>query len=152
MNKTWILVANSHRARCFERHAADHALIELADFVYPKYQPSNDPTAGDLTGLAGKGHGRTGHAGTQFEPKTEDQAKERLRFARNLAEYINKGVTEQRCNGIVLIASSPMLGELKPLLSNATAKALRNCVTSDLTRYTGPDLKQRVDHALRLPD
>ena len=152
MNKTWILVANSHRARCFERHAVDHALTELADFVYPKYQPSNDPSAGDLTGLAGKGHGRTGHAGTQFEPKTEDQAKERLRFARNLANYINEGVTGQRCSEIVLIASSPMLGEIKPLLSSTAGKALRTCVASDLTRYTGPELKQRIDHALRLPD
>ena len=152
MNKTWILVANSHRARCFERHAVDHALTELADFVYPKYQPSNDPSAGDLTGAAGKGHGRTGHAGTQFEPKTEDQAKERARFARNLADYINEGVTGQRCNGIVLIASSPMLGELKPLLSSAAGKALRTCIASDLTHYQGPELKQRIDHALRLPD
>lgn len=152
MDKTWILVANSHRARCFERHAADHTLTELADFVYPKYQPSNDPSAGDLTGLAGKGHGRTGHAGTQFEPKTEDRAKERIRFARNLAEYLNEGVEGQRCNGIVLIASSPMLGELKPLLSVSAGKALRTCISSDLTHYHGPELKQRIDHALRLPD
>jgi protein required for attachment to host cells len=152
MNKTWVLVADSHRARCFERHPDNHALTELADFVYPKYQPSNDPGVGDLTGAAGKGHGRTAHAGTQFEPKTEDRAKDRLSFARILADYINAGVTEQRCNAIVLIASSPMLGELKPLLSIAAGKALRNCIPSNMTHYQGPELKQRIDHALRLPD
>jgi protein required for attachment to host cells len=152
MDKTWVLVANSRRARCFQRQADNHALTELADFVYPKYQPANDPDAGDLTGAAGKGHGRTAHAGTQFEPKTDDRTKERLGFARNLAGYINEGVTGQRCNGIVLIASSPMLGELKPLLSSAAGKALRTCVISDLTRYEGPELKKRIDHALRLHD
>ena len=30
---------------------------------------------GDLTGAAGKGHGRTGHAGTQFEPQTRQRTK-----------------------------------------------------------------------------
>jgi protein required for attachment to host cells len=124
----------------------------LADFVNPKYRISSDPGAGDLTGAAGKGHGRTGHAGTQFEPKTDAPAKDRLSFARDLSNYINEGVTGHRCGAIVLIASSPMLGELKPLLNSAAGKALRICVASDLTRYQGPELKQRIDHVLRLPE
>lgn len=152
MNKTWILVANSRRARCFERHDTSHALTELADFVYPQLKISNDLDAGDLTGAAGKGHGRTAHAGTQFEPKTDERAKERIGFARNLVDYLNEGVAGQRCTGIVLIASSQMLGELKPLLSIAAGKALQTCIASDLTHYRGPELKQRIDHALRLPD
>lgn len=152
MDKTWILVANARRARFLERHATNHALTELADFAYPQQKITSDLHGGDLTGEAGKGHGRTAHAGTQFEPKTDARAKERISFARNLAEYINAGVTGQRCNGIVLIASSHMLGDLKPLLSIAAGKALRTCITSDLTRYQGNELKQRIDHALRLPD
>lgn len=152
MNKTWILVANARRARCLERDAADHALTELADFIHPQHRMASNPGAGDPTGEAGKGHGRTGHAGTQFEPKTDVRAKERSDFARSLADYLNEAVAAQRCNGIVLIASSPMLGELKPLLSVAAGKALQTCVTSDLTHYQGTDLKQRIDHALRLPN
>ena len=152
MDKTWILVANARRARCLERHAIDHSLTELADFIYPQYRMNSTPGAGDLTGEAGKGHGRTGHAGTQFEPKTDARAKERTSFARDLADYLNEGVTGQRCNGIVLIASSAMLGEIKPLLSISAGKALRTCISSDLTHYQGPELKQRIDHALRLPD
>ncbi len=35
MEKTWILIANAERARCFERHAMDHSLTELADFCIP---------------------------------------------------------------------------------------------------------------------
>ena len=154
MEKTWILVANAERARCFERQAKDHSLTELADFVHP-YPQTNTVSAtspGDRSGDAGKGHGRTGHAGTQFELHTEPHAKERGIFARQLADYLNAGVAEQRCSGLVLIASSPMLGELRPLLSGEASKVLRNCVTSDLTRYQGSDLKERVDHALRLPD
>ena len=109
MEKTWVLIANAERARCFERHAADHSLTELIDFVHPHASLAGKASGGDLTGAAGKGHGSTGHAGTQFEPHTEAHAKERASFARQLADYINEGVAGQRCNALVLIATSPML-------------------------------------------
>lgn len=152
MDKTWILIADAHRARCFERHAKDHSLTELADFVSPKTSVAGAAGGGDLTGAAGKGHGRTGHAGTQFEPQTEAHAKERGSFARQLGDYLNDAIAAQRCNALVLIATSPMLGDLKPCLSPAANKALKRSVTSDLTHYTGPELKERVNQALALPD
>lgn len=149
MDKTWILIADAHRARCFERHAKDHSLTELADFVSPKTSIAG---GGDLTGAAGKGHGRTAHAGTQFEPHTDVGAKERGSFARQLADYLNDAIAAQRCNALVLIATSTMLGDLKPCLSPAASKALKRSVASDLTHYTGPELKERVNQALALPD
>ena len=151
MDTTWILITDAHRARCFERRAADHALLELADFVHGKSNVVSEASGGDLTGAAGKGHGRTGHAGTQFEPHTEVPDKERHQFARELADYLNQGVAEQRCKALVLVATSPMMGDLQPCLNPAAQKALKRCVVSDLTHYTGPELKKRVDHALELP-
>lgn len=153
MDTTWVLVANAERARCFQRDAASHALTELIDFVHPQAHLGGEAQAGGaLTGAAGKGHGRTGHAGTQFEPQTPAQAKERDSFARQLADYLNEAVAAKRCTGLVLIASSPMLGELRPALSTAVQKVVQRSVASDLTRYQGPELKKRVDDALQLPD
>lgn len=152
MDKTWILVANARRARCFERHAGDLSLTELADFIGPQTTLASVASGGDLTGAAGKGHGRTGHAGTQFEPHTEAHAKDRHSFALQLADYLNRGVAERQCKALVLIASSVMLGELKPCLSHAAEQLLRRCVTSDLTRYQNAELKERINRALQLPD
>ncbi|HEX5697973.1 MAG TPA: host attachment protein [Rhodoferax sp.] len=150
MEKSWILIANGERARCFER-APDHSLTELSDFVHPHASLAGAAGGGDLTGAAGKGHGRTGHAGTQFEPRTEAQDKARAGFAKELADYLNDAVATQRCSALVLIASSQMLGEIKPLLSQAASKTLTRSVASDLTQFTGPELKKHVDHALTLP-
>lgn len=151
MKKTWILIANATRARVLERRATDRALLELADFVYPAKNLVDEAAGGDLTGAAGKGHGRTGHAGTQFEPHIEVKDKARVNFARQLADYLNQGVTEQRCQALMLIASSPMLGDLKPLLSSAAAGMLQQAVASDLTRYQHAELQERVERALQLP-
>lgn len=148
MDKTWILISDAQRARCFRREEGDHVLLEQADFVYP--YPAHG-AAGAEAALS-KGHGRTGHAGTQFEPHTEPHAKGRASFARQLADYLNEGVSGHRCDSLVLIATSPMLGEIKPHLSEAAEKVLQRCIASDLTHYTGPELQARVERALQLPD
>ena len=152
MDRTWILIADAHHARCFERRSPDHSLNELADFMYPKTKLESEARGGDLTGAAGKGHGRTGHAGTQFEPQTDANAKERATFARQLASHLNAGSSDKLFNALVIIATSPMLGEIKHFLSLAAEKSLLRCVNSDLTHYNGLELKKRVDHALQLPD
>ncbi len=149
MNKNWVLVADAHRARCFERNASDHSLTELASFVYPQDRHAGAPPGGDASGDAGKGHGRTGHGGTQFEPRTELRAAERHEFARQMAKHINDGVAAQACTSLALIASGPMLGEIRPMLSHGAEKILKHCVASDLTRYQGPELRARIDEALQ---
>ena len=150
MKKTWVLITDAERARCFERDTKNNALNELSDFVHPHASLQGKASGGDLTGEAGKGHGRTGHAGTQFEPHTEAHAKDRAKFAHELAEYLTKGVAEQRCQSLVLIATSPMQGELKSHLSRASEKAVLTRVTSDLTHFTGQELEKRVNQALAL--
>jgi protein required for attachment to host cells len=148
MQKTYILIADAHRARCFERLAAGHALVELADFVSPHVRLDAQASVGDMSGAAGKGHGRTGHAGTQFEPHIAASDQDRVQFARLVAQYLNTAVMEHRCESLVLIATSPMLGDLKPLLSPVATKAIHHTVARDLSHFTGRDLAERVNHAL----
>ena len=146
MTRTWVLIADSHRGRLFERKARGHALLELADFVYP-----NDRATGaehHENGLS-KGHGATGHAGTQFEPHTDLRAKDRRLFSQLLAAHLNDGVASQQCSALVLIAPGPMLGDLRPRLSVSAGNALRYSVDRDLTHFEGPELQQRVDQALQ---
>lgn len=152
MEKPYILIADAHRARCYALQRPGHALVELADFVFPPTRLNTATQAGDLTGAAGKGHGRTAHAGTQFEPQTEVPDKKRTSFAHYLADYLNAAVAEQRCQTLFLIGTSPLLGDLKPLLTPAATKALRRAVVKDLTHYTGSELHERVGRALELPD
>jgi protein required for attachment to host cells len=151
MEKTWILIANGARARCLERQPSDHSITELTDFVFPRASLTGEAGGGRLTGAAGKGHGRTGHAGTQFEPRTETQDKARASFAQELATYLNDSIGSKRYSSLVLIASSPMLGEIKPLLNLSASNALKRSVTSDLTQFTGLELKKAIDRALELP-
>jgi protein required for attachment to host cells len=149
MAKTWILIANAHRARVLEQIDSRQLLKELSDFVAPKTRTT---PKGDISGDAGKGHGRTAHHGTQFEPHTEPQDKERLEFARELAHYLNEAANSQTFSELNLIATSPMLGSLRPLLNHAASERVKRTVPADLTIYQDRDLKERVDRALAPPE
>ena len=149
MNKTWILITDAHRARCFERDTQNHVLVEMSDFIYPGTHIAKAADPDDVSSASGKGHGRTGHAGTRFEPHTEIQDQAQNNFAKQLAQYLNQAAAEHRFHELVLIATPPMLGALKPALNHAAEKMLKRCIASDLTHYTGTELKERVDHALQ---
>ena len=149
MTRTWVLIADSHRARVFERQASQHALIELADFVYPSTHAMGNGQDKPIDGDRSKGHGRTGHAGTQFEPQTDLPTKDRRVFSQLLAAHLNDGVASQQCNALVLIAPGPMLGELRPRLSVSAGHALRHTVVSDMTHFEGQELEERVDKVLQ---
>lgn len=151
MGKDWILVSDTRHARFFALEGRDHRLVELADFVYPIAHRSANSVGGTHGAVLTKGHGRTGHAGTQFEPETDLHAKARSSFARQLADYLNRGVSECLCDSIALIATGPMLNVIKGHLSASASKMLRQCVASDLTHYTGQELQVHVDKALQLP-
>jgi len=151
MQKTWILVTNAHRARCFEADGRGDEIKELADFIYPHVSSGHNAQAAGGVADVGKGHGRSGHAGTQFEPHVEADDKERHSFARQLADYLNSGVASQRCERVAVIATAPMLGELRQSLSSAASKALRGCATGDLTSFQGAELKRRIHEALQSP-
>jgi protein required for attachment to host cells len=148
MNRTFILVADAHRARCFERESANRPLVEQADFVLPNATHPKSGGRGDLTGDVGKGHGRTGHAGTQFEPKIELRDKERGKFARELANYLNTSAEEHQYQNLILIGTGPILGDIKPLLNTTASRALSRTVSKDLTHYTGLELQEHVNLAL----
>jgi hypothetical protein len=123
MTGTWVLLANVNRARFLQHDSAIGGLVELAGFIYPPASTLVESSSP----LAGRAHSR---------------------FARQLAEYLNKAVADRRCERVALTATEPMLGKLRPMLSQRVSALLLRCVDSDFTRCHGPDLQQRVHQAL----
>lgn len=148
MPTTWILIADAHRARCFERIGATLTPQERADFVAPQRRLPHGRPLDPALAEDRKGHGRSAHAGTQFEPQTSEQERERARFASELADHLNQGIAQGRCDRLALIATAPMLGALRDRLSRAAAERLGQTVALDLTHYNGPELQRRIQQAL----
>jgi protein required for attachment to host cells len=148
MKRTWIVLANASRARILDREPDGGGLEELADLVHPQSREKGSELTSDREGHAQKAHGDPGHAGTAFQAHTEPRQKEHAIFASEVSRYLEEAVTQGRCSGLVLIASSPFLGELKSHLGGAAQRVVSATIPRDLSSFSGRDLVQRVTEAL----
>jgi protein required for attachment to host cells len=139
----WVVVANAARARVFERDGENGAMREIADPVHPASREKEAALGRDRPGRAHKGV-----ASTAFEPHTAPHARERARFAHELAQMLEEAALARHMPGLVLMASDQFLGELKAVLGPASRAILTTSVALDLTSLQGSDLEHRVSKVL----
>jgi protein required for attachment to host cells len=140
MKPLWTLIANAGRARLLQQEAAGRVVV-LQTFEHPQSRMQRTGLGDDKAGreLAGRGLG-----GAAFEPRLDAQRKERLHFARELAQHLEQAAQEGRFAAVQLFASSPFLGELKHQLGAGTQRLLAGTHDVDLTSVGLAELPDRI--------
>ena len=146
--RTWILVANASKALCFERIDDKHKLNLLTDLDDPLGRAKSSELGDDRAGYESMGVGRGSSA---YSPRTDAKRKEHESFARKLTQMLDEGVSEHRCDALMIFASSPFLGELKSHLGEQTSKLLKSAVAVDLTSFDRAEILRRIDETLQQP-
>ena len=131
----WVLLANSARARLFERDPMTTRLRELADFVHEHGRLKTREVA-------------AGAPGHPLAPHADVHDKERAAFARELANWLDHAALEHRYDRLALVASNPFLGDLREHLGDASRRCLITSAAHDLTTLAGRDLEHRVTAAM----
>ncbi|HYA66593.1 MAG TPA: host attachment protein [Burkholderiaceae bacterium] len=145
MKSTWVVVANASQARCYTREHASAPWTVVAEFQDPLGRAKGSDLVADRAGYEAVGRDR---AGTAYAPRLDPKKKEHESFARQLAHFLNESVAARRCEQIVIFASNPFLGEIKPLLDEHASRALGRTLALDLTSFAGPELMRRIDEHL----
>jgi protein required for attachment to host cells len=144
MKRTWILVANATNARLLQQEAIGRVTI-LKSYSHPagrsKVSDLVQDRAGHETTLRALG-------GTTYQPRLNPKQKEHERFARKLAQDLERQAMERSFDALVLFASSPFLGELKAELGDASTRLLSSAHDLDLTSVGPAELGRRIAHAL----
>ena len=126
MARTWILVADSARARLFESDRSG-ALSELACYTNPEARAGTRGMGSDRPPTVNESMGQARHA---LEPHTSPRAKVAANFARALRDVLHTAHGVQRFERLVLVAPPRFLGDLH----RAFDKALRACVSAEIRR------------------
>lgn len=127
MHKTWIVVADSARARIFERDGRWQELNEFRDLAHPESRLRN----GDLrTGGRGEQMESTRQSSHDSDWENSPAETEATRFAREVARALQEGRNEGGYEKLVLIAAPAFLGRLREKLDPATA----HCVVQELDK------------------
>jgi protein required for attachment to host cells len=134
---TWILVANSSRARLFERGARGGALKLLREFRHPESRERPEDLVSDQPGHVNIGFGRNPSV---YEPPTSPKRNTQQRFALELARELERGAAQGRYEALIVSASSPFLGMLKKRLASQAKARLRRTLDKDYTTASARQL------------
>lgn len=140
MNKTWVLVADSEKARLFEYESCNAPWEETACFV------NTEATHGPTFQRPPRVHESVGPTRHAIEAHTDPKDKAAARFASTLAATLRTGHEEQRFQTLVIAAAPRFLGTLHGQLG----KTLQECVGREIRHnLTNLDSAGIRDYLLR---
>lgn len=153
---TWILICDASRAHLYREEPNGKGFTSLESFEHGESRartrelmadangrkPNGNPggnSGGNYQGIGGVYMGRPGAA-----PDTDAKSVEHLKFARELADRLEKGLNEHEYEGLVLIAPPHFLGLLKREVSTQVSKHIEETIDKDLSWLDAPRLEERL--------
>jgi len=126
MKPQWFLLANATHARMLQREPGS-AVTVLQTFHHPESRLKTSQLGADA------------------------HRKQRTRFARELAQYLERAARDGWYESVVIFSSAPFLGELKQELGDATKRLLSATRCVDLTSVGPAELDRRIRYELAEP-
>lgn len=146
MSTTWVLVANSARARLYENTGIGKGLKLLSEFDHPESRMKGSELVSDRAGyVPGVGNG---HASRQ--QATDPKQNEAEHFALEIARTLEHGRGQNQYERLILVAGSPFLGILKARLSDQVSTLTTDTVDKDYTSATDREIGKHLEHCIFL--
>jgi protein required for attachment to host cells len=135
MAKSWIVVADSARARIFDAESKTCECTEIAGLVHPESRSHERDLVSDRGGRAFDSVGGGRHEMTKHVSPHEHEAD---LFARRIAEWLNNGHDAGEFERLQLAAPPAFLGVLRKCLDGKLQERLEKVINKNLVHET-PD-------------
>ncbi|MCW8936184.1 MAG: host attachment protein [Gammaproteobacteria bacterium] len=138
MSKTWIVVAESSRAKIYEvdKNDSKKTLRELTGFTHSVSRSHKQQLSGNL-----QKESRHSLLTTSLDTHKDH---ERVEFARTIGEHLNSARNKGKFNKLILMSAPRFLGDLRKNLSNETNKFVISEVDKNLVRHNIKDIKAHL--------
>lgn len=134
MGVTWVLVADSSRARIFSKEGRG-PLREEAGFIHPEARLHDQELTSDLPGSASSGIGGERHGvGERVPPKRH----EAITFSKQVAGHLEAARNQGRFHKLLVVAPPAFLGMLREQFSQALSVLVSKEINKNLV-LLGPD-------------
>jgi len=144
MADTWVVVADSSRARIFVQRG--RALEEIADRVNPEGRLK----AGDLDAdRGGRSFDIAGEGRHAMEREHDAKRTKIIEFAKAIADEVDAQRRRGDVDAVVLVAPPQFLGHLRDALGEQTARIVRRTIDKNLVEQ---DVERIAAEVTALPD
>jgi protein required for attachment to host cells len=144
MKLTWIVVADSTRARIFTTDTPSSSLEEIEDFSHSIGRLHDREITSGLPGKI-KSSGAGGHT---FEQPTDPKKHEADVFAHRIARHLEDAHNENRFEQLLIVAGPAFLGLLRNQLPEQIKKLVRFELDKEITALSAADIRQHLPQYL----
>ena len=141
MTKTWIIVAESSRARIFATENPRAPMHEVEDIVHPEGRLRAQDLRSDRPTRVFDSKGQGRHA---VESEVEPRHQEAINFARRIADRIEDARLSGRFDELVLVAPPAFLGLLRNNLSAHAMKRVVQSINKNLAQLDEAQIREHV--------
>lgn len=138
MSGTWILVAESSRAKLYRANNRRSPISEVEALVNPAGRLHEGDLVSDRPGSDGGSMGQGRHV---LDDKTSARQQEHISFAKHLAERLNAARTDGEYSRLVLAAPPAFLGLLRDNLSKEVMDMVYAQVDKNLVQQPAEALR-----------
>lgn len=144
MQRQWVVVADSNRARFFETQANLESLVELEDLLSPAGRMDDGELRQDAKGrFYGKGEREQAHT---VEPAVDKKRHAAQQFSKTVMQRLEQACESKRYDRLILVAPPQFLGQLHKHLSQRVMQR----ITQELPlEISGLSAAQISDHLRR---
>jgi protein required for attachment to host cells len=152
MTTTWIIAADSSRARILQVTDRAQQLDEIEDLLNPEGRVHDRELLADghprFSGHGGVGKPAAHSTGGPGSDREEMSATEHFTelFAKRLSDYLDKARTAHRYDRLHLIAPPKFLGQLRKELGKEVRKLVTDELPKDLSWLNARDIEERLAH------
>ena len=144
VHRTWVIVIDQHIARLFERNERG---LEPIGIIQPDPKENMELTnksVGRVSSSAGKSIRH------KYEPHMNEGRQERLSFARQISDWLDKAVYENAFDRIIIAAPPKTLGDLRKVIKRPVQDRIFGEINKDLTKLDVQDLNKEIEKAVLL--
>lgn len=145
MKPTWILVADSSRARIFTATTRTGPLQELEDVAHPEGREHEQNMTSDLPG---RDSSRVGGERHSFQDETEPKEQETIDFAKHIAHHLDEARKAGKYEQLIIVAAPKFLGTLRAQLPEPTSKLIALEIDKNLTQHDPADIRKHLPELL----
>lgn len=141
MTTTWVLIADSSRARLFSVDKALAPLREIEAFVHPEGRAKTRDLVSDR-------QGRSVGNGPNMDYEVTPKRQQAMVFAKEISEHLKEGRISGLFQRLYIAAAPSFLGLLRDKLDPRTAELLVDTVSKDLTQLEPEDIRRHLPERL----
>ncbi len=145
--RTWILIADSGRARVLENLGPGKRAAEIAGLTFEADLPATHDLVSDRQGRSFESSSSTRHP---LEPRSNPRDRLKHDFLTGIVEEIDARFGRDAFDRLIVVAPPHALGELRGLLTSRVRAAVTGELAKDLTKTPDHELPQHLEDVLIL--